>query len=249
MSSFDSAHLVAFTARNPLVPMTATLAYLAMLAMPIVRPWNVRGCMVAWNIALAAFSIYGASITVPDVLYNNKYGALAVSLEQSVCYTDGYWNGTVGVWIFLFVYSKLVELVDTLWLVLTKREAGFLHVYHHISVLWYCWYSYAIRSPTGLWFASMNFTVHGVMYTYYALALLPQTRAIRRVGSHITRLQILQMVGGMIANYKALSCRTVPRENIALATFMYFSYFCLFVRYYVQRNARMKTHLKTSHVA
>ena len=33
----------------------------------------------------------------------------------------------------------------------------------------YCWHAYHNRIAPGLWFASMNYLVHSVMYTYYFL--------------------------------------------------------------------------------
>jgi len=45
----------------------------------------------------------------------------------------------------------------------------FLHWYHHITVLLFCWHSYAVTSSTGLYFVAMNFSVHAVMYGYYYL--------------------------------------------------------------------------------
>lgn len=77
----------------------------------------------------------------------------------------------------LFIYSKFVELVDTLWLAVKRRPLTTLHVWHHISVLLYCWHAYATRIGTGLWFAAMNYLVHSVMYAYFgATAISPQAR-------------------------------------------------------------------------
>lgn len=83
--------------------------------------------------------------------------------------------------MFLFILSKLVELVDTVWLALRKRPLTVLHVWHHITVMLYCWHAYTTRIGTGLWFAAMNYVVHSIMYTYFcAAAIGPETRkAIR----------------------------------------------------------------------
>ena len=37
------------------------------------------------------------------------------------------------------------------------------HRYHHITVLLYSWHSYATRSGAGVWFITMNYSVHAVM--------------------------------------------------------------------------------------
>ena len=61
--------------------------------------------------------------------------------------------GAVGLWLFLFIMSKFPELIDTAFIVLKKGVLIFLHWYHHITVLLFCWQSYATRSSTGIYFA------------------------------------------------------------------------------------------------
>lgn len=48
-----------------------------------------------------------------------------------------------------FCFSKLPELIDTVFIVLRKQPLIFLHWYHHASVLVYCWFSYQDYSSTG----------------------------------------------------------------------------------------------------
>jgi len=48
-----------------------------------------------------------------------------------------------------FCFSKLPELIDTVFIVLRKQPLIFLHWYHHASVLIYCWFSYQDYSSTG----------------------------------------------------------------------------------------------------
>merc|ERR1711936_480758 len=56
-------------------------------------------------------------------------------------------NPVTALWTWLFVLSKLPELGDTVFIVLRKQKLIFLHWYHHVTVLVYCWYSFlkAIR--------------------------------------------------------------------------------------------------------
>jgi hypothetical protein len=44
-------------------------------------------------------------------------------------------------WLFFFNVSKLFEFVDTVFIVLRKRPLMFLHYYHHIVTLGFCWVS------------------------------------------------------------------------------------------------------------
>ena len=41
--------------------------------------------------------------------------------------------------------------------------------YHHVTVLLYTWYSYSEYIAPARWFVVMNYTIHSLMYTYYAV--------------------------------------------------------------------------------
>lgn len=58
-------------------------------------------------------------------------------------------------------FHQIPELGDTIFVVLRKKPLIFLHWYHHVTVLLYCWHSYYEQTTYGLYFISMNYTVHG----------------------------------------------------------------------------------------
>ena len=41
--------------------------------------------------------------------------------------------------------------------------------YHHLTVMCYGFYTYSVFPSTGRWFMVMNYCVHSIMYSYYAL--------------------------------------------------------------------------------
>ena len=93
--------------------------------------------------------------------------------------------------------SKVVEFVDTMFLILRKRPVIFLHWYHHAATCVYVWYLVSVDNAMKTLAMGMNLSVHSIMYTYYALRAasfqVPQYIAIG-----ITMAQILQMILGAL---------------------------------------------------
>jgi elongation of very long chain fatty acids protein 6 len=142
----------------------------------------------------------------------------------------------------LYLFSFHSELLDTFFIVIHKKNLIFLHWYHHISVLMYCWYSYVKSSPVGIIFCSMNFAVHALMYFYYFLMAVKQKpKWFNPVW--ITVAQISQMIVGVavtIAGWyiilviKPAQCFMKADTNTA-ALLMYGSYLFLFLQFFLQR--------------
>lgn len=182
---------------------------------------------------------------------DGTYG-LRGGFDTSVCvYRDDiYRRGVVG-WINqAFFISKYFELFDTVLLVLRKKPVIFLHWYHHVTVLLYCSHAWSSPAPGGIWFSTINLTVHSVMYAYYFLASIKLHRLIAPYASFITVLQIVQMIiGTYIAIYTSYyyhfgeGCDTTTVHS-QLTLIMYFTYLVLFTNFFVQRyifkNHRME---------
>lgn len=155
-------------------------------------------------------------------------------------------GGAVGLASQLFCLSKIPELIDTLFIVLKGKRPIFLHWYHHITVLLYCWNSYVTESAAGIYFIAMNYTVHAVMYFYFFM------QAIKCVPKWfpsflITIMQISQMFIGMYIvgltiyynqyggkKYLAGKCNNQD-STLVCGFIMYFSYFYLFVEFAVKK--------------
>jgi hypothetical protein len=142
-------------------------------------------------------------------------------------------DGPTGLWVGLFIYSKIPELIDTVFLVLQKKNVIFLHWFHHVTVLLYCWHSYHHMVSPGIWFVAMNYTVHSVMYAYYFFTGIGFKKTARSIAPWITAMQLSQMlmgatVTGTAAYYREKNdCFTDP-ANYKLGLAMYVSYAVLF---------------------
>ncbi|PKU26768.1 elongation of very long chain fatty acids protein 6 [Limosa lapponica baueri] len=127
---------------------------------------------------------------------------------------------------------------DTIFIILRKQKLIFLHWYHHITVLLYSWYSYKDMVAGGGWFMTMNYGVHAVMYSYYALRAAG-FRVSRKFAMFITLSQITQMLIGCVINYLVFSwmhhsqCHSHV-QNIIWSSLMYLSYFVLFCHFFFE---------------
>jgi hypothetical protein len=239
--NFDSLHYSAFCMTNLYAMMTMCVLYLLFTFlgrryMEDRKPYNLRGPLAAWNLFLAVFSFVGMLKTAPHLIMLLRRH----SLYFGVCHDawEAYGTGASGFWTVLFIHSKLPEMLDTAFIVLRKKPLMFLHWYHHVTVYAFCWHALATQSSAGLWFISMNYTVHSVMYFYYFLTALgfrpPWAPAI-------TIMQLAQMVGGtwilaLVAYYAShgLPC-DVRRTSLLFGAAIYVSYGVLFAKLFGER--------------
>jgi elongation of very long chain fatty acids protein 6 len=159
--------------------------------------------------------------------------------------------GGTGMWVMLMNFSKPFELFDTLFIVLRKKPLVFLHWYHHITVLLFCWKTYGTsENGSGMYFVAMNYTIHAVMYGYYCLSAL-RLRPKWFPAVAITMGQITQMVVGTAVcaagwHYRNLG---VPCSNdyyvLVLGALMYASYLYLFADFAVRKYVVPKKSKKT----
>ncbi|XP_063223538.1 very long chain fatty acid elongase 7-like isoform X2 [Bacillus rossius redtenbacheri] len=101
-----------------------------------------------------------------------------------------------------YFFSKLVELLDTVFFVLRKnqRQVTFLHVYHHTITAGgsWCFLKY-LPGEQGLIVGLFNCAVHVFMYFYYMLAALgPSFHKYLWWKPYITILQMAQFIMVMI---------------------------------------------------
>lgn len=235
---------------HPGIPFAACLVYALFIVLgqrffASRKAWNWRGPMAAWNLGLSAFSFVGLTRSLPQLIHNYTH----YSLAENFCVDpeSHFGSGSTGLWVLLFTFSKFPELLDSFFIVIHKKPLIFLHWYHHLSVLLYCWHAYVNSGPVGLVFLTMNYAVHSLMYFYYflmAVHLKPKTFK----AMYITVAQISQMVVGTtlttIGCYylwwktpndgSGVACWLTWDNNIA-GLVMYGSYLLLFVKFFFQR--------------
>ncbi|CAH0493807.1 unnamed protein product [Peronospora farinosa] len=227
------------------VSLSAAYCFLCFAGRRIMRdlkPFNLKVALALWNLGLAMFSAIGAFRTVP-FLINTMYRR---GVYHSVCAppTLHYGRGPVALWVLLFIFSKVPELLDTAFIVLRKKPLIFLHWYHHVTVLLFCWHAFATLSASGIYFVAMNYSVHAIMYFYYFLTACGYRPPWARL---VTIFQLSQMgvgvaVCGLNVYYmkQGVTCSVDP-DNLKWGIIMYSSYFALFLKFFIERYLLQST--------
>jgi len=198
------------------------------------EPFNLRKPLALWSACLAVFSIAGAMRTWTEFLETFTRGGFYQSLCTPSFITQ---DRVAGLWTYLFVLSKIMELFDTAFIVLRKQKLIFLHWYHHITVMWMSFFSYIDLSSSCRLFMVMNYSVHSIMYTYYALKAM-RVKLPKVLSIFITSCQIIQMIFGLfititVFQYKnnGYGCSVSDEQN-KFSFFIYASYFMLFAKFF-----------------
>lgn len=252
---FDANPVFEWMASKPMLPVAAIALYvLGILYGQNVyfatrEPWNWRTSLALWNFSLSAFSLIGFLRVLPQVAHNFTH----YTWKENFCFEpeSSYGQGPSGLWVMLFISSKFPELFDTFFIVIHKKPLIFLHWYHHISVLLYCWQAYVSKAPVGVIFCVMNYAVHAFMYFYYYLMAIHKKPKFLNA-MYITVAQISQMVVGVAVTLASIyllffdkdamsteECKLKP-VNIVAALIMYGSYLALFLEFFLKRYFSQK---------
>lgn len=203
------------------------------------KAYDLRKPLAIWSAMLALFSFGGSLRGIPEmshVLSNHGF-------RYSYCNASFAEDVRLQFWTWIFVWSKVFELGDTIFIVLRKQRLIFLHYYHHAITMVYTFYSFSEMSAFFRWFGTMNYLVHTLMYAYYSLKAL-RISVPKGIAMIITVSQIVQLFLGGLVSYLAFKAKIEgePCEvNSKVATFgifVYLSFIVLFVNFFA------KTYLK-----
>uniref|UniRef100_A0A1I8EJ93 Elongation of very long chain fatty acids protein n=2 Tax=Wuchereria bancrofti TaxID=6293 RepID=A0A1I8EJ93_WUCBA len=204
------------------------------------KAWNLRLPLCIWNAILSVFSLI-ATIRFGEEFYSTLTTRPFV---HSVCYSISPFQPAAA-WAFAFATSKVVELGDTIFLLMRKKPLIFLHWYHHAVVLIYSWNAAIELTASGRWFIMMNFFVHSIMYAYYSITALG-IRLPKLLSMCVTVLQTSQMLVGVLISIVVLKqklknaiCQQ-SMDNLALSFAIYSSFAVLFIRYFYDAYMKPK---------
>jgi len=128
---------------------------------PYIFTYNLYQCLMnIWTVVEMAREVYTNPIF--PAMWGNVFVPGVASYRISFL-----------VWVHY--NNKYVELLDTVWMVLRKKneQISFLHCYHHMLLIWSWFMVCKIQLGGDTYFGSgVNSFIHIIMYGYYTLALL-----------------------------------------------------------------------------
>jgi len=219
--------------------------------------WFKTGLFL-WNLILACLSI-GSFVNLAQAILwhrtknceSGSFGrAFAFCYQSDHCYgsgsieidegPEGYAQKQRMLWFLIFGISKVPEMLDTVWLVLNKKEVLTLQWWHHLTVMLYTWLagvSYPDSGDTVI-FALVNSFIHSLMYPYFALAVMFKSVRSVYIRMTLTILQITQMLVGVgLRFYYDKYCTPIYPQHQDLVgkagVLMYGSYLVLFIKFFV----------------
>lgn len=147
--------------------------------------------------------------------------------------------------VHLYFMCKLIELLDTVFFVLRKknRQITFLHLYHHSLMPITGWIGvkfFAGGHPTLL--GIINSFIHIFMYTYYMLSAFgPHMQKYLWWKKYLTTMQIVQFIIIFFHNFQMLftSCN-FPKPLSFLLTINASLFIYMFGSFYVNNYLKSK---------
>ncbi|KAF7659671.1 hypothetical protein LDENG_00294420 [Lucifuga dentata] len=167
--------------------------YLGPRMMANCKPFQLKGAMIVYNFALVALSIF----IVFEFLMSGWVSTYTWRCDPIDTSDSPQALRMVRV-AWLFWFSKIIELMDTIFFVLRKKhgQITFLHIFHHSVMPWTWWWGVAF-APGGMgsFHAMVNSSVHVIMYLYYGLAAAgPRFHKYLWWKKYMTAIQLTQFV-------------------------------------------------------
>ncbi|XP_075223936.1 very long chain fatty acid elongase 7-like [Lycorma delicatula] len=206
------------------------------------QPYNLRKVMMIYNLYQV---MYNGCLVTMFIINRDAQKYLIAHTCKPVPYTENPFNNEFYFASWAYLFSKIGDLLDTVFMVLKKKNSHitFLHVYHHtamVSATWTC-IKY-IRAEQGVLPCTLNCAVHVIMYAYYFLAALgPEVQKYLWWKRYLTKIQIGQFI--IVMGYLGLlylnKCEVSQVYNVFWICNV-FVILCLFLNFYI------KTYLKSN---
>jgi len=161
------------------------------------KPLHLKPLFAVHNVILSFLSLVLLILmleTLIPIIYNKGF---FFAICDSAMFSN-VWGRRLELYYYLNYLFKFYELVDTYFMVLSKKNIEFLHIYHHSATFWLCFTQ--LNGATSVqWFViTFNLFVHVVMYYYYARSAMGANIWWKK---YLTTLQIVQFVCDLFICY------------------------------------------------
>jgi len=199
------------------------------------KPFDLTTPLIVWNAILAVFSIVGFVRMAPTfVRAIQQKGVQHTYTEIGELQTDK----VAGYWAFLWVVSKIPELLDTFFIVTRKKPLMFMHWYHHALTGYFAFVTFYQDNAYMIWVVYMNYFIHAFMYSYYCARALhfriPPHFAQLLTGAQIVQFLITHAVMGHLLVLLATTNKSyaVTFKGFTIGAIMEVTYLLLWFRFY-----------------
>jgi len=256
---------------EPKYPIMGILAYWAFIGLMLQRNRKTKAPMagdridyfaIVHNMILVVLSL-AMAVGVALAAYQRAQERGWFSLICGDVQGRDLMKGALGFWTYVYYVSKYYELLDTVILLLKNKPVILLHVYHHTTMILAAWTSLYYGWLEGSWWCVfVNSIIHFFMYIYYTLSLCKIDVWWKK---HLTSMQIFQFMTGLVF-VQIYLCYYFQNPTLSwhngwpqldykqgcgghLGTGLYahalnFSFFCLFIRFFLQTYARKGDKMK-----
>jgi elongation of very long chain fatty acids protein 6 len=199
------------------------------------KPFDLNTPLIIWNAILAVFSIAGF-VRMSPVWWGTiaEKGVSSTYTEITELQTDK----VAGYWTFLWVVSKIPELIDTIFIVLRKRPLMFMHWYHHALTGWFAFVNFYEDNAYSIWVVYINYFIHSFMYSYYCARAMhiriPPQFAQLLTGAQIIQFLLTHAVMGHLLVLLATTSNdyAVTFRGFTIGAIMEVTYLMLWFRFY-----------------
>ncbi len=187
------------------------------------------------------------------ILIGITYGTWQESKFNTIydLFCKSYNRNVVAEWsAFLFVWSKYIEWIDTLLLIMFNKYVSWLQYTHHATTGIICWYNFTDNgmyqlTPYTFFCVGLNAGIHILMYWYFAYP----KGFLSSYSKLITCIQLFQHLSCMIITGLTLflftdSCTQNFVGNILLF-FGYVHNFSFFLHFYIHKYIKNNKNIKT----
>uniref|UniRef100_A0A8C1LEH3 Elongation of very long chain fatty acids protein n=2 Tax=Cyprinus carpio TaxID=7962 RepID=A0A8C1LEH3_CYPCA len=203
------------------------------------RPaYSLKNVLLLYNFSITMLSLYMLVELISSV-WSAGYRLQCQGLQEA-----GEADIRVAKVLWWYYFSKLIEFLDTIFIVLRKKnnQISFLHVYHHASMfnIWWCVLNWI---PCGQSFFGpmLNSFIHVLMYSYYGLSTIPSMHKYLWWKRYLTQAQLVQFLLTITHTVSAwvVPCG-FPLGCLKFQTFYMCTLVVLFVNFYVQTYKKRK---------